>query len=205
MITPVGNIRRQENQGIFKNESIWNDSLRKIAVTGTDIQDPTPKMPTKMPTDVPGDLQQAMNEGNSSSMRGNVPGMPERMPGEREAPTGTNPPQAKSPASRFLGANPNEGNETSTQLMLRSEEQKVRKFIGNDFGLKMSLNKDGSVTVSITPPHQRPITDPTAFIQEFIRSIGGMEQKEVDSPPAREPGAITISYLPQALHKVQKR
>ena len=193
-IIPAGKRREQVAQGPLKNQSILDSVLfEKVAIApGALIDDPALDNSAQRP-EPPSDLQNAMGDSQSRlNMQDDIPG----------AGAGQQPPQmgmgTGSPASRFLGQDPDQqGMQADPNQLWTAERQKIRGFIGNDFGMKLTQNPDGTFTASLKPPGNVPVQDPTGFMDALLQHIGGGTVNEEDTPAISDAGgALTLKYRP---------
>lgn len=191
MIVPSGKRRPQVNQGPLKNASIFDASFFKEAIGSPSFAPPAEVGP---------DLQNAMNSGGldkfdqAQSQNSLDSPMPK---GNSVQPQGE--PVGTSPAARFFGKSPEdeeaEGS-VSPERMYLNEQAKIRKFIGNDMGMRLKDNQNGTFTVVLTAPG--PISDPDGFIKAFMQTIGRVYPEETETPSRSDPkGKITLTYVPQ--------
>ena len=188
-IVPSGTKKDQIKQGHFKNESIFSSELfSKFAQgAGSLIDDPVNQNQNTMPSQ---DLQNTMNSGGL-----NHDGVSDRL--EQQGLTQNMQP-GSSPASRFLGRNSDEeeASQINPDMIYQQEEGNIRKFIGNDFGMRLKSNNDGTYSVTIKPPQGVPITDPVGFTNELVKMIGGA-RIETDTPDKTNPdGSVSVTYRP---------
>lgn len=186
MIIPAGNRRNQVAQGPLKNQEILESALFKKFAQGAGalVEDEEQVRP-------PDDLQQALGDSPSRlNMNDNIPG----------ADAGQQPQQPghSSPASQFLGPDPDaQGQQADPNQLWQGERQKIRSFIGNDFGMKLQQGNDGTFTVSIKPPGNVPVQNPTGFMDALLKHIGGASVTEEDTPAVSDAGgALTLKYRP---------
>jgi len=82
-------------------------------------------------------------------------------------------------------------------MIYQAERQKIRGFIGNEFGMKLTQNPDGTFSVALRPPNNTPVQDPTGFMDTLLKHIGGGTVNEEDTPSASDVGgALTLKYRP---------
>ncbi len=199
-IVPVGNNKRQENQGSFKYESIMNSSLfdgiTKEAIGS--LAEPQDKG-TRDPA-----IDRAMQQSDSRSLNpaniedsGRTTGVdPEQTHqdmsfGEPEAHTQT----TGAPADQFIGAAPQEGQDPNP---FEAERQKIRDFVGyTNFGVDLKPGNDGSLDVTLTPPQGAPV-DVGGLLQALQQHLGGKWGGE-STPPSSTGGPIKFKYIPQGM------
>lgn len=187
-IIPAGKRREQVAQGPLKNQSILESPLFKKFGQG-----PGALVDDEERRVAPPELQQTMGESPSRlNMNGDVPG----------ADAGRQPHQpdmgAGSPALRFLGPDPDaDGQMADPNQLWQAERQKIRNFIGNDFGLNLVSTGDGTFTVKITPPRNIPVQDPSGFIDALLQTIGGAAVTEESTPAVSDAGGVLmLKYRP---------
>ncbi len=201
MIVPAGKRKEQVNQGPLKNEVFSiHDLFSKVAITGMpDLQDKDPRQQQGGPSS---ELSQTMQSGGLDHG-----GMADQLEGDRDpglspqndqniAPAGGAP--TGSPASRFLGPDPDaQGQQTDPNQLWAAERGKIRAFIGNDFGMKLQQGNDGTFTVSLKPPGNMPVQDPTGFMDALLQHIGGGSVNEEDTPAVSDVGgSLILKYRP---------
>lgn len=201
MIVPAGTRKSQVSQGGLKYESMWDTDLFKNAQgAGALIDDPVKKPENNKP---PADLQQATMEGGL-----NAPGQADKLEHNVD-PLNQNPVSSQgiapagngiggsSPASQFLGQDPDAQEQNDPNAIWTAERQKIRSFIGNDFGMKLTQNPDGTFSVSLKPPGNIPVQDPTGFMDSLLQHIGGGTVNEEDTPAVSDAGGVlTLKYRP---------
>ncbi|MHA2279875.1 MAG: hypothetical protein ACXAC5_03235 [Promethearchaeota archaeon] len=195
-IIPAGKRKDQVRQGALRNQSILDSELFKKFGQGASalIDDPAQKQ-RQRPSD---DLQQTMLDGGLDH-----DGMADQMehqvdPFDQTPPSaqGVQPAGGGSPASRFLGPDP-DGQQADPNQLWQAERQKIRAFIGNDFGMKLKQGTDGAFTVALTPPGNVPVQDPTGFMDALLQAIGGASINEESTPAVSDAGGVlTLTYRP---------
>lgn len=202
MIVPAGRRRDQVSQGLSKHDLFTEDLLRRFAITGQDALKDEKSPP------VPNDLQNAMNQSSNPGMSGNMPGSGKmdqnRMPGESQMPDEMPETGSRSPASQFLGADPEEdqGDVTANGMILQQEQEKIRQYVGNDFAVQVSANDDGTISAVVTPPNGVPINDPNSLAEGLMQAVRG-EFKDIATPAGAESGPTKIIYYPEFMQRVK--
>lgn len=190
-IIPAGKRREQVAQGPLKNQSILDSVLfEKVAIApGALIDEPAVDNPAQRP-EPSSDLQNAMGDSRSRlNLQDDIPGA-----GAGQQPQGMG---TSSPASRFLGPDPDQQGQVDPNQLWAAERQKIRSFVRNEFGFKLTQNSDGTFTVSLKPPGNVPIQDPTGFMDALLQHIGGGTVSEEDTPAVSDTGgALTLKYRP---------
>jgi len=195
-IIPVGNRKDQVKQGALRNQGILDSELFKKFGQGAAglVDDPAQK---QKPSD---DLQQATMQGGLDA-----PGQADQMEHQVDplnqtpaSPQGVAPAGQGSPASRFLGQDPDaEGQQADPNMLWQVERQKIRKFIGNDFGMDLTQGDDGTFTVALKPPGNVPVQDPTGFMDSLLQHIGGGTVNQESTPAISDAGGVlTLKYRP---------
>jgi len=194
MIVPTGKRKLQVHQGSFRNEEILNSDLWQKFGQGLGglVDDPVQK-PNAQNTQNPNpELQDVMNSGGLDH---------DGMADQLEDNTGFENPQGfpgrGSPASQFLGKSEEDQQQADPNVLWRQEREKIRKFIGNDFGMTLKANDDGTFIVTLSPPRGVPVQDPSGFMNELLRYIGGASVNEESTPAATDAsGNLTLKYRP---------
>lgn len=199
-IIPVGKRKDQVNQGPLQNQSILDSVLFKKFGQGAAglIDDPAQKQKPDMQSG-PSKLDNAMMQGTL-----NAPGQADQHEHQVDplnqapsSPQGVAPAGQGSPASRFLGQDPDAEGQVDPNQLWAAERQKIRNFIGNDFGMKLTQKPDGTFTVSLRPPGNTPVQDPTGFMDSLLQHIGGGTVQEEDTPAVSDVGgALALTYRP---------
>jgi hypothetical protein len=213
MIIPSGNRKTAIRQGPLKNDSLFSDSLFERFAQGAGALIDKPKTQQQPPPD----LQNAVNSGASNP--NNVVNKLEQkgQPGlgspSSVQPTSTSQnadqimgefgtPNMEtsqgSPAMQFLGQDPDaQDTNADPNAVFNEEGQKIRKFVGNDFGMRLVVNPDKTVTVTLKPPANTPMQNPSGFIDQLLHYIGGASVNEADTPSATDSnGSVTLKYRP---------
>ena len=202
MILPAGKSRQMESQEYLHKEpsshKIVEAMLRKSAAL--DIT----RSPSEMANTLSAPPQAPLSEGPP-----NVQGQPPQENVQNTMNDSNNPGMNSQnietvPAEQFLGTDPEKNKNPQTDI-LTQEEAQIRKFIGDKFGLGTKQNDDGSITVRITPPSNRQISNPGKFVATLMGEyLKGSEKKDIQAPAAGQPGPIIITYVPAASFKVRK-
>lgn len=199
-IIPSGNRKTAIRQGPLKNDSLFSDSLFSKFAQGAGALIDKPKNQNQQGNPPP-DLQNAMNSGgldhggmaNQLEQKGE-PGLgsPSSVqPNSQQEPQG-------SPAMQFLGQDPDAQDvNADPNSTFHEEGQKIRKFVGNDFGMRLLVNPDKTVTVTLKPPANTPMQNPSGFVDQLLQYIGGASVNEADTPSATDSnGSVTLKYRP---------
>jgi hypothetical protein len=196
-IIPVGNRKDQVKQGALRNQSILDSELFKKFGQGASALVDDPAQKQRRPPD---DLQQTMMDGGGLDHDGMADQLDHQIDPLNQSPSstqGVQPAGGGSPASRFLGQDPDAQGQADPNQLWAVERQKIRGFIGNDFGMKLTQNPDGTFTVSLKPPGNVPVQDPTGFMDSLLQHIGGGTVNEEDTPAVSDAGgALTLKYRP---------
>jgi hypothetical protein len=190
-IIPAGKRREQVAQGPLKNQSVLESALFKKfgQGAGTLLDEEERATPSS-------DLQQTMGDSQSRlNMQDNIPGADAgQQPQPQQPQQGMS---GSSPASQFLGPDPDAQGQADPNQLYMAERQKIRGFIGNDFGMNLISGGDGTFTIKITPPGNVPVQNPTGFMDALLQHIGGASVTEENTPAISDSGgALMLKYRP---------
>ncbi len=204
-IIPAGKRREQVAQGPLKNQSILESVLFQKFGQGAGALVDTPEQKPKQPGN---DLQQTMNSGglDHDGMAGNQE--QDRQP-PPEAMQDQQPgiaPAGGAPADQFLGPAPVDAGQQQGVDPYAVEVQKIRQFIGfQNYGLKLTPQKDGSLEVNVIPPQGQPVD--IGRLMEGLKQVTQGEWKGEETPAMAAGGPVTLRYVPNSMgtQKVEKR
>lgn len=189
-ISPIGKIKNQINQGPLKNQSIFDNSMDKIAITGLSDLEQSAR------PDMDG-LQDAMNSGGldyeGQANQLDQTGMGEMPPGSSIAPNGPDVNRNRG-ISPFLQGD-GELNEEESQMnqALLMERQKIQQALGGSgFQIDLSNNGKGAIKLVLTPQQGFQLT-PEHWEQLLKRlSQTGINPTSITDPDAS--GRTTVVY-----------
>ena len=194
-IIPAGKRREQVAQGPLKNQSILESALfKKFGQVGALVDEEDRAAP---PGDLQqtSDLQQTMGDSRSQlNMQDNIPGADAGQQSQLPQQSGMS---GSSPASQFLGPDPDAQGQADPNQLYMAERQKIRGFIGNDFGMNLISGGDGTFTIKIKPPGNVPVQNPTGFMNALLQAIGGASVTEENTPAVSDSGKeLMLKYRP---------
>lgn len=211
-IIPVGKRREQVAQGPLKNQSILeSDLFKRFGQTATSlVDDPVQKQQQPRPQQPQTDLEQATMGGGLD--RGS---MADQLEMDRTPPNDMMQGQhgggvagaGTSPAAQFLGQGEDEEQDSgmTPEAMYQQQEQLIRQFIRDDFGLRLKANPDGTYTATIKPPAQVPIARPMEFLNQLVQTIGGTRIDSETGDKTEVGASVQITYRPSgAPDKIHK-